>query len=248
MGLPSLRQPTYAPPLDSTKAAPTLINGETGASSAPAEAEEQYPAQLGAATLPPPTEGTWKIQLRDHQLTGHRSHAALVLIGPGGEEQRAELNGLANSRNFGKDELGNDRFFNPFWLGIDGSKLIARSFDSPTNLGKNSDTAIDIAKGSYDDVVRGAWQRGIRTADRINRLNFDYKAHDPAYEFGGNGGEIQNSNSVAYTLGRAMGLDLDGAIRNVGWERKFSGWGRDLLDPRYKRYVAPPVYPNGSVP
>ena len=37
-----------------------------------------------------------------------------------------------------------------------------------------------------------------------------------------------------------MGLDLDRVIRKAGVARKFSGWGRDLLDPKYGRYVAPP--------
>jgi hypothetical protein len=45
-----------------------------------------------------------------------------------------------------------------------------------------------------------------------------------------------------------MGLDLDGALREAGKARKFSGWGRDLLDPNYKRYVAPPVFPNDRTP
>ena len=247
MGVFSARQSAYAPPVNGTRSGSTLI-GQPDTSSSPAESEERYAAQLGADALPPPAEGNWRIQLRDYHVFGHRSHAALVLVGPNGEEHRAELNGVANSRNFGKDESGRGEFFTPFWMGTDGAKLIARSFGNPTHLGDNAQTAIDLAKGSYDVVVRGAWQRGIRAADQINRLNFDYKAHDPAYEIGGSGGEIQNSNSVAYTLGRAMGLDLDRAIRNAGWERKFSGWGRDLLDPQYRRYVAPPVHPNSWGP
>jgi hypothetical protein len=89
---------------------------------------------------------------------------------------------------------------------------------------------------------------GIRAGDQINRRDFDYKGHDPAYEIGGDGGEIQNSNSAAYTLGKAMGIGLDGAMRSAGIERRFSGWGRDLLDPNYKRYVAPPTLPNAWTP
>jgi len=98
-----------------------------------------------------------------------------------------------------------------------------------------------VASGSAGDIME-IWERGKKAAQAINDdpKSFDYKAHDPAYEFGGNGGQIQNSNSVAYTLGRAMGLDLDGVIKQAGAERKFSGWGRNLLDPKYDRYVAPP--------
>ena len=40
-----------------------------------------------------------------------------------------------------------------------------------------------------------------------------------------------------------MGLDLSRALQEKGMTRTFSGWDRDLLDPKYKRYVAPPVFP-----
>ncbi len=67
------------------------------------------------------------------------------------------------------------------------------------------------------------------------------KASDLSYEAGTDGGQIQNSNAVAFTLGRATSLDLDGAVRAAGIARKFPGWARDLLDPKYDRYVAPPA-------
>jgi hypothetical protein len=99
----------------------------------------------------------------------------------------------------------------------------------------------DVAAGTYDDIVRGKWARGIKAADEINQRNLDYKSDDASYELiGGNGGQIQNSNSVAHTLGKAMDLDLDAALHDAGMDRKFPGWGRDLLDPNYRRYVAPP--------
>jgi hypothetical protein len=170
----------------------------------------------------------------------------LALVGPDGTTTMAELNGLSNSRNFGKDQNGKDKFFDSLPMGIDGSKLIAHS--TPGSYGMESRKIADVASGSYDDIVRGMWQRGIRAADQINRKNFDYKAHDPAYEFGGSGGEIQNSNSVAYTLGKAMGLDLDGTLRDADVARKFSGWGRDLLDRNHRRYGAPPPFPNSWTP
>jgi len=69
-----------------------------------------------------------------------------------------------------------------------------------------------------------------------------------AYEFGGKGGQIQNSNSVAFTLGKAMGLDLSRALRDKGMMRTFSGWDRDLLDPKYQRYVAPPMFSVTNAP
>jgi hypothetical protein len=45
-----------------------------------------------------------------------------------------------------------------------------------------------------------------------------------------------------------MGLDADGALRNAGMKQMFSGWGRDLLDPACRRYLAPPQLPNTSAP
>jgi hypothetical protein len=244
MGMFTQRPSAYTPPFDGTSPGPTLVGGGTAASP-PAESDEQRAAQLGTDSLPPAEPGRWRIELRHHAITGHRSHAILALVGPDGGV-RAELNGLSNSRNFGKDENGNDKLFDSLPMGIDGSKLIAHSTDR--RYGLPSTKVADVATGSYDDIVSGMWGRGIRAADQINRRNLDYKGHDPAYEFGGRGGEIQNSNSVAYTLGRAMGLDLDAAVRATGTERKFSGWGRDLLDPQYKPYVAPPALANQWTP
>lgn len=92
------------------------------------------------------------------------------------------------------------------------------------------------------------WARGQKAADDINSKKFDYKASDLSYEAGTDGGQIQNSNSVAFTLGRAMNLDLDGAVQKAGVARKFPGWARDLLDPKYDRYVAPPDFPVTNAP
>ena len=40
----------------------------------------------------------------------------------------------------------------------------------------------------------------------------------------------------------------DGTLRSAGTERRFSGWGRDLRDPNYRRYVAPPSLAVESAP
>jgi hypothetical protein len=45
-----------------------------------------------------------------------------------------------------------------------------------------------------------------------------------------------------------MGLDADAALRQRGMEQVFPGWGRDLLDPRYKPYVAPPQFAVSDTP
>jgi hypothetical protein len=125
-------------------------------------------------------------------------------------------------------------------MGMDGADLVAtqgRSFD------EKKTKPISIAASGSREAMERLWARGAKTAEAINGRKFDYKAHDPSYELGTDGGQIQNSNSVAFTLGKAMGLDLSRALRDEGMTRTFSGWDRDLLDPKYKRYVTPPVFP-----
>lgn len=70
---------------------------------------------------------------------------------------------------------------------------------------------------------------------------FDYKADDPAFELGlsEDGGQIQNSNSVAYTLLRNIGSGIDDPAQRNGWVDRFPGWGRNLLDPNYRPYKFP---------
>jgi hypothetical protein len=65
MGMFSQRPSAYTPPLDGSKADPTLVGGGTTAS-APAESEEQYAAQLGTDSLPKPEP--WRIELQHHDL------------------------------------------------------------------------------------------------------------------------------------------------------------------------------------
>jgi len=186
--------------------------------------------------LPAPTQGTWRIELR-YMPIGHRGHAFLTLVDPEGRT-KGELHGLAQSRNTGEVV--------PF--GADGSKLVAQAPPDRTPMWQRSSKVADVAHGPYDEIVRGTWASGLRASDEINQRDFDYKSHDPSYELGGDGGQIQNSNSAAYTLGRVMGLDLDRAVHDAGMGRRFSGWNRDLLGPDYQRYVAPPTLPVAQAP
>ena len=50
MGVFSQRPSAYTPPLDGSKAGPTLV-GAGAAASPPAESDEQYAAQLGTESL-----------------------------------------------------------------------------------------------------------------------------------------------------------------------------------------------------
>ncbi len=169
----------------------------------------------------------WKIELK-YLPIAHRGHAFLALVDHDGKVVR-ELHGLARSKHTGQITE----------MGMDGSDLVAKDYKGPRYGGKSIST---VGSGSREKMER-LWTRGATTAEAINGQKFDYKAHDPSYELGTDGGEIQNSNSVAFTLGKAMGLDLSRALRDEGMTRTFSGWDRDLLDPKYRRYVAPPVFP-----
>ncbi len=201
-------------------------------------AEIMYPSQQGDAA-----PGKWRIELRYLPLF-HRGHAFLALVDDRRQTVR-ELHGPAYSKHTSK----------PMAMGPDGSDLKVEDYDrrpdgktdmGPRLNGDMSDIAT-VASGSREQIEK-TWARGVQTGAAINAEKFDYKAHDPAYEFGGRGGEIQNSNSVAFTLGKAMGLDLSAALQAKGTTRTFSGWDRDLLDPKYKRYVAPPAFPVTNAP
>lgn len=129
-------------------------------------------------------------------------------------------------------------------MGMDGSELFVAD-DAGQRMGGK--VIATVASGSPEELQR-IWSRGAGARAAINARNFDYKAHDLSYELGTDGGQIQNSNSVAFTLGKVMGLDLDRVLREKGMTRTFSGWGRDLLDPKYERYVAPPTFPVRDAP
>ena len=124
-------------------------------------------------------------------------------------------------------------------IGIDGSRLGGYLISGKSKMGAKSEKVGDAAYGTYDDIVRGKWARGQQTADEIDRRNFDYKGDDISYEtIGGKGGQIQNSNSAAYTYGKAMDLDLDSIVKDAGIERRLPGWGRNILSQGYDRIRA----------
>jgi hypothetical protein len=203
-------------------------------------------SMASATPLPPDANGAWRIELR-HYPIGHRSHAFLTLVDPSGQVQ-GELHGLAFSRN-GPVLSPDNPEEKSMAVGIDGSRLKGYLGPGESKMGADSEKVGDVAYGTYDDIVRGKWARGQRAANEINRRNFDYKGDDISYEIlGGKGGQIQNSNSAAYTYGKAMDLDLDSAVKDAGIERRFPGWGRNLLDPQYERYVAPPTFPPNNAP
>ncbi|TAJ42588.1 MAG: hypothetical protein EPO55_01305 [Reyranella sp.] len=188
-----------------------------------------------------PSPGTARIELWYWPI-GYHGHTFLRFIEADGKVQ--ELHGYPESRNPGSKPSSDDR---PDRSIADGSKLsVVHDSFGPSGKTKYDDSRhiATVASGPSDRISE-IWQRGMGARNAINddKRTFDYKVADPSYFLGSNGGQIQNSNSAIYTLGQAMKLDLDGPIRKAGIMRKFPGWGRDLFDPTYDRYLASPPFP-----
>ena len=107
-------------------------------------------------------------------------------------------------------------------MGMDGGDLVVRGVAGKYFDEKPTTFVSAVASGSDGEMAK-LWAHGQKAADDINSKKFDYKASDLSFEVGTNGGQIQNSNSVAYTLGRAMGVDVDAAVRAAGVDRRFPG-------------------------
>lgn len=196
---------------------------------------DRNPAEI----MYPNQQGNWRIELK-YLPIGHRGHAFLALIDDR-EKTVGELHGLGFSKHTGAQMT----------IGEDGADLRGADHKSrperESPIGGEKFPVGTVRSGTKEEMER-IWGKGAAAAEAINRAKFDYKSHDPSYELGTDGGQIQNSNSVAFTLGKAMGLDLDRAIQAAGMSRRFSGWDRDLLDPKYERYVAPPTFPVKDAP
>jgi hypothetical protein len=199
------------------------------------DAETMYPNQKGGT-------GKWHIELRRYHIA-HRGHAFLALVDEDGRTVR-ELHGAGFSKHTGKGTMVDGADLNV----VDYKRQQDDKSDSGPYFQKGTISGVaPVASGSQHEMAR-IWARGVQAGAGIDDKKFDYKSHDPSYELGTDGGQIQNSNSVVFTLGKAMGLDLDRALRDKGMTRTFSGWGRDLLDPKYERYVAPPTFPVRDAP
>ena len=194
-----------------------------------------------AAEIMYPDQGKdWRIELKSHPIF-HRGHAFLALI-DGDDRIVGELHGLSYSKHTDEQMM----------VGMDGADLrgVPTGPGEPSPIGGEKILLGELRRGSKEEIER-IWANGVAAANAITENRFDYKAHDPSYEAGTDGGQIQNSNSVAYTISKAMGLaaDANRVLREKNENRRFSGWDRDLLDPKYKRYaVAPPVFPVRDAP
>jgi hypothetical protein len=162
-----------------------------------------------AEILYPNQGGDWKIELR-HQPIAHRGHAFLALVHKG--QIVSELHGFGHSRHTGDQQT----------LAFDGAHL--QGTESRPNRLRDT-KSIGVVKAGSQEEIEKIWAKGAAAASAITEGNFDYKAHDPSYELGTNGGQIENSNSVAYTVAKAMGLaaDADRVLQEQNESRRFSG-------------------------
>jgi len=94
-------------------------------------------------------------------------------------------------------------------VGMDGADLrgVPTGPGEPSPIGGEKILLGELRRGSKEEIER-IWANGVAAANAITENRFDYKAHDPSYEAGTDGGQIQNSNSVAYTISKAMGWRL----------------------------------------
>lgn len=195
-----------------------------------------------AAEIMYPDQGkNWRIELR-YKPIAHRGHAFLALVDKDNKTV-SELHGLSFSRHTGKQMM----------VGMDGDNLEGRVSSGTSPMGGEKRLVGEVFSGSKEEAEQ-FWAKGTSAVKAINEKKFNYKAHDPSFELGTDGGQIQNSNAYVYTVGKDMGFDLDRVIENAKTDdpdisaRRFPGWGRDLLDPRYERYVAPPTFPVRDAP
>lgn len=184
-----------------------------------------------AEIMYPNQGGDWKIVLMNHPIA-HRGHAYFALV-RGEKEVVSELHGFGFSKNTGDQQD----------LATDGANLEGRE-----RIAGFKSEPIGILKTGSREEIEKIWAKGASAIGAINEKKFDYKPSDISFELGTDGGQIQNSNSVAYTVSKAMGFDADRLLQENGKIRRFPGWGRDLLDPKYERYVAPPVFPVRDAP
>lgn len=142
--------------------------------------------------MPAPVSGNWSIQFMQHPLLfGFAGHNYLLLRAPDGTVA-TELHGLAT------DERTNE------WKYIGSNKtdlLQVWEFTSTKYIAGKTFPGILLTQGSQEEM-EGLWQQAKGCMEPINEKRIPY----PSYGFSLKT-ETMNSNSVAYTLTKCMGLD-----------------------------------------
>ena len=155
--------------------------------------------------------GTWSIQLMQQPLVfGIAGHNYLVL-----RDNRntivEELHGLATNTE-GKWE----------YVGKDPTDMLkVWEFAGPHfYIAQKSYAGIVLDEGDKDTIV-STWSKASACKDEINSKNIPYPPYGVNIH-----GDTENSNSVAYTLGLCMGLNV--SAEHLGLITP--GWGKNLLN------------------
>lgn len=142
--------------------------------------------------MPEPKLGNWSIEFKQHPLLfGFAGHNYLALRDDSGMIV-SELHGLATDKMSGTWK----------YIGSRPSDILqVWEFEKGKYLSGTSFPGIILKEGTGEDV-RMLWNSAETCMEEINRKRIPY----PPYGFSLRN-ETLNSNSVAYTLSRCMGLD-----------------------------------------
>lgn len=76
-------------------------------------------------------------------------------------------------------------------MGMDGAHLRAGDY-SGSPIGGHKVTLATVGSGSKEEIDK-IWEKGSAAARTITAGKFDYKAHDPSYEVGTDGGRSRTA-------------------------------------------------------
>lgn len=175
----------------------------------------------------PQSNDQWSIELHQRSILGG-THLFWALRNPQGRIDR-EVHGFATGP---QDDI---KPHSMPWQGddtiklyeIDRAELRKERFDRV--LGGSFDAEFQVEPhetafvGPRDEALK-IWRKGLSVADAVNSANIDYRLVG-VLEPG------DNSNSVAYTLGKYAGLKTEGLRDPRTGARSYTpGWGSDLFE------------------
>lgn len=178
-------------------------------------------AALYPSMRPISTSDDWRIDLK-YLPVGYHGRSFLALVNPDGLTAN-ELHGLREAKDA---DAGAGL---PARLAVSHDKIENGSlprFDAKKDGVRHIAT---IASGPENEMAR-LWSLGRQAGEAINRRAL---SHDPDNIANtGSGSElVHGGNTTAYTLAKAMGLDVFVTIKAAGLGQKFPGYDRDLLAP-----------------
>lgn len=176
-------------------------------------------ASLYPSMKPSATPDDWRIDLK-YLPVGYHGRSFLALVDPDGMTVN-ELHGLRDAKD-AYDASGPAARLSVAHDTIDDTN--PPRFDDKKDAVSHIAT---IASGSENEMAR-LWSLGRQAGTAIDQRALDHDAYDKPD--GGGANHVHVGNAVTYTLAKAMGLDVPGAIEAIGMPQKFPGHDRDLLE------------------